>query len=1310
MCATGGAKLHSQAINDGNEESLKSNAEGNKAITPIDTVTVTEYFNNTSLPNTLSLMTDDIIYVLSKPNDYWWDGIMVDPIGNITRGWFPPSHTQKIPCEGHRDSSYSINRSLDTSSETNHDVYDASDRNDSLSAVSVKGGSSESFSRSRHHSTSSSRRSMLSGNSSRSNSLSSQQQSRPNESSTLSELDSEKLKQFGAKQSLPAPPEILHISSSTEIESLLKTPAKADQPSFNFIPLWLPELTADDKFIFHDQALNLSSYNIPLLPVEGNQSVMEHPDTTAYSNGVFTVPMRLSDSSQVGEGNNMGFTSKSDEGLRSNSESFVSKDNDFENVKTYDLSKFYLLPTDITTWGSLNKYFKRCVEFSKQALVKRDKKWFSSNLNFVSTTVATYQMIIKILADPLKAKGISEKVSIYLRKMTSSLVRFIINGNLYMMTDLNASGDQGENEKDNITENQNGGLDENSNELGEDASRYLSIAEDAADKMLKQSLLISDFFMNENTLPTSENFPIIYARFLQGQYEGGNFTNQLARRQQRQLIARNRRSSNILLDDDSVARISGCGNNICKILRKTQELLDKEMIPGENHLQFSRHRNLSVLTAIYSCIPVMCEYLDTLESIDFTLFKMITELAAKNKKNVQTRHSESDDSSTYIDEDLNKKFYEGTALELKPLMSEFLHLKQDIHSALSNLVLDCQMLTTSDLEVFKSFTTEIEEQVESGRGDPKFYNMKTEKFGRHLLRQLRKRDENVYKVDPFTSDRVHRISNTLRYIPEKLTMMHQSVGVLQKQRQYILNYCSHLMNTDFNIASFFIAERHNTMSTTASQSDFYYGHKKSSESSATPWYLDTSDDEKQLVYSPEGLRGGMVEGLVAKLVDPFISDDKEYIKCFLLTFITFVTPVRLFDLLEQKYNLEMPEGLSYEEYKVWTDKRKKPQQEKIMEVIRLLFTKFWNVNYRSSLLEEKWDSMITEMSINEELSQLGRKVLSFTDQNEYALAFNTEDAAHIKVVVTPLPVALSNEVKKIRMHSIETSVLAEQLTLLQSEFFRKICSVDLIGRSYNFNKIFGKRNALSTKNISNFVHNCNQITKFTIYMILRQSQVIDRVVSIKYFVNLAESLLEMNNFSTMTAVISGLGSISVSRLKATWSLVPKQTLNSYNKMDELMSIGKNYNEYRNILRFLADDEDPCIPFLGMYLSDLRFTTDGNPDHLHGDKKLVNFSKRASIYRIIREVTQFSCREYSYTKNQVLMDYLQVMMKNIPEDEVLYQMSLRWEPRVSLMGDTQNSQHSSHNRKTRSGNSSVFSRVTKKMSSTQLTTSKSQKKN
>lgn len=77
--------------------------------------------------------------------------------------------------------------------------------------------------------------------------------------------------------------------------------------------------------------------------------------------------------------------------------------------------------------------------------------------------------------------------------------------------------------------------------------------------------------------------------------------------------------------------------------------------------------------------------------------------------------------------------------------------------------------------------------------------------------------------------------------------IYQSVSALQKQRQYILNYCSHLMNTDFSIASFFIAERHNTMSATASQSDFYYGRKKLSESSTTSWYLDSSDEEKQLI-------------------------------------------------------------------------------------------------------------------------------------------------------------------------------------------------------------------------------------------------------------------------------------------------------------------------------------------------------------------------------------------------------------------------------------------------------------------------------
>lgn len=445
MSFPSGTKSNLELNSDGSRLP-KFDANGNKTITPIDTVTVKEYFNNPSLPNTLSLMTDDIVYVLSKPNDFWWDGIIVDPIGNITRGWFPPSHTQKIFCENSRNSSVSINRSLDASSETNRELYDSSDKNDSLSAISVKGGSNESFAHAvRHQSASSSRQSVLSGeSSSRSDSSLSQQQQRPNGSSVISELESERMKEFNTKQSLPAAPEILHLSSAKEIQALLKAPDQVNQQSsVYFTPLWMPQLTADNNFIFHDQALNLSTYNIPLLPAEGKLFVMETPDTTAYSNGIYSVSMKLADSNQTGETSNMGFTLKNDDALRSNSESFLGNDNGFENLKAYDLSNFYLLPTDITTWRSLNRYFKRCVEFSNEALVKRDKKWFRSNLNFVSTTVATYQMIIKILADPLKAKGVSDKVALYLKKMTSSLVRFIINGNIYMMTDSNASGDQG---------------------------------------------------------------------------------------------------------------------------------------------------------------------------------------------------------------------------------------------------------------------------------------------------------------------------------------------------------------------------------------------------------------------------------------------------------------------------------------------------------------------------------------------------------------------------------------------------------------------------------------------------------------------------------------------------------------------------------------------------------------------------------------------------------------------------------------------------------------------------------------------------
>lgn len=59
-----------------------------------------------------------------------------------------------------------------------------------------------------------------------------------------------------------------------------------------------------------------------------------------------------------------------------------------------------------------------------------------------------------------------------------------------------------------------------------------------------------------------------------------------------------------------------------------------------------------------------------------------------------------------------------------------------------------------------------------------------------------------------------------------------------------------------------------------------------------------------------------------------------------------------------------------------------------------------------------------------------------------------------------------------------------------------------------------------------------------------------------------------------------------------------------------MSSESSFGRYRSSLR---DARPPAVPYLGVHLSDLIFTDDGNPDYI-GDHKLINMTKRILIFR------------------------------------------------------------------------------------------------
>jgi hypothetical protein len=158
----------------------------------------------------------------------------------------------------------------------------------------------------------------------------------------------------------------------------------------------------------------------------------------------------------------------------------------------------------------------------------------------------------------------------------------------------------------------------------------------------------------------------------------------------------------------------------------------------------------------------------------------------------------------------------------------------------------------------------------------------------------------------------------------------------------------------------------------------------------------------------------------------------------------------------------------------------------------------------------------------------------------------------------------------------------------------------------------------------------------------------------------AEQLRKLKNFNTMFAVLSGLQLSSVNRLKYTKEKIPKKQIQTFDALVELMAATKSFKVYREAL---AAEIPPCIPYLGLCLTDLTFIEEGNPDnitHPEGPKnKLINFKKREKLFKVISDIQQYQNWKYPEMqgeKNSILEE----LPRN--EEEQLYGMSLLREPR------------------------------------------------
>ncbi|KAF9099124.1 DELLA protein rgl2 [Mortierella sp. AD031] len=137
-------------------------------------------------------------------------------------------------------------------------------------------------------------------------------------------------------------------------------------------------------------------------------------------------------------------------------------------------------------------------------------------------------------------------------------------------------------------------------------------------------------------------------------------------------------------------------------------------------------------------------------------------------------------------------------------------------------------------------------------------------------------------------------------------------------------------------------------------------------------------------------------------------------------------------------------------------------------------------------------------------------------------------------------------------------LVAYQLTLVESAIFLEIPPAALLTHSPK----------TPHRSITASTDFFNYLTRMIEYSVLFPPEASGRAQCMHYWVKVAVKLHELENFQTLKAVLSALGTPPVKRLKRTWGFVPRKSMHKLETLSELMSEGRNYGKYREMMSSL----------------------------------------------------------------------------------------------------------------------------------------------